>query len=95
MPQQKHAHIISSLPTTSAMLACGKALWESLLTEPKHELDTLAATWQSRPARRIEAGMQASPPGVSDDEDDPRMETGFDVTKPERAPDAGFTMEQA
>ena len=64
------------------MIAGGNALWESLLTETKHELATLAATWQSRRARRIEH--------------DPTMETGSDVTKPEPAPvHVGFTLEHA
>ena len=63
----------------------------------KHAVAALAATWQRRHARRIEAGLQASSPEVSDNnDDDPTMEMGSDNPAPESAPvHAGFTMEQA
>jgi hypothetical protein len=76
------------------MTAGGEALWESLFTEMKHAVAALAAAWQSRRARRIEAGLPASSPEASDD--DPSMEMGSDDTAPAPTPvHAGITIEQA
>ncbi|KAE8773451.1 NHL repeat-containing protein 2 [Hordeum vulgare] len=63
----------------------------------KHEVDALAATWQSCRARRFEAGLPASSLEVSDDEDDTMMGTGFDDTAPAPVPlvQSGYTMAQA
>jgi hypothetical protein len=78
------------------MIAGSEPLWENLSTEMKHEVTALVASWQSRRARRIEAGMPARSPEVSDDEDDPTVETNSEDTAPEPAPvHAGITMEQA
>ena len=78
------------------MTASGHALWYSLSPEMKHAVAALVAAWHSRCARRIEAGLPASSPEVSDDEDDPMMETDSDDTAPAPAHvHAGFTMEQA
>jgi hypothetical protein len=62
--------------------------------EQKHEVAALVAAWQSRRARRIEVGMPACPPKVSDG--DTMMEMGSnDDSAPEPAPvHAGLTMEQ-
>lgn len=60
------------------------------------QVAAIAAARQSRHARQIEAGLPASSPKFSDDEDDPTMQTGSDDTKPTPSPvHAGFTMEQA
>ncbi|KAE8783954.1 NHL repeat-containing protein 2 [Hordeum vulgare] len=64
------------------MTAGGEALWESLSTKMKHEVVALAVAWQSHRARRIEVGLPTSSPKVSDDEDDPAMETGSDDITP-------------
>ena len=79
------------------MTASGKALWDSLSPEMKHAVAALAAAWHSRRSRWIEAGLPASSPEVSDDEDDTTMETGSDdsALAPALPVHAGFTMEQA
>ena len=78
------------------MTASGKALSDSLLPDMKQAVAALAAAWQSHRARRIEPGLLASLPEVSNDEDDPTMEMGFEYTTPDPVPVcAGFTMEQA
>lgn len=93
-PQPNPLHVF--LPyTTSAMTSSRDALWESLSTEMKHEVAALAAAWQSRRARQIEASMPTNSPELSDD--DPTMETGSNNdSAPEPAPvHVGLTMEQA
>ncbi|KAE8809584.1 NHL repeat-containing protein 2 [Hordeum vulgare] len=63
------------------MTAVGEALWDNLYSEMKREVAVLAAARQSRCVTQIEAGLPASLPEVSDDnEDDTTMETGFDHT---------------
>ncbi|XBI90005.1 hypothetical protein VPH35_027730 [Triticum aestivum] len=76
------------------MNAGGESLWESLSTDMKHEVATLATAWKSCHARRIEVGLPASSPKVLDDEDDLMMETSSNDTAPALAHvHAGFTME--
>ncbi|KAE8796644.1 hypothetical protein D1007_28263 [Hordeum vulgare] len=61
----------------------------------KQEVVTLAAAWQCRRARLIEAGLPSSLPKVcDDDEDDTMMETGSDDSVPTSAPPvhSGYTM---
>ncbi|KAE8778519.1 NHL repeat-containing protein 2 [Hordeum vulgare] len=78
------------------MTACSNALWESLSIGMKHEVAAPAIAWERHRARRIENGMPANSPEVSDDEYDPTMKTGSDDTKLKPAlVHAGFTMKQA
>ncbi|KAE8814277.1 NHL repeat-containing protein 2 [Hordeum vulgare] len=62
-----------------------------------HEVAALAATWHSRRARRIEAGLPVSSPEVFDNKDDTAMEMGSDETASALAPHvhSGYTMVQA
>ena len=58
------------------MTVSGNTLWESLSMETKNEISALAATRQSRCARRIEADMPTNSPELSND--DPTMKIGSD-----------------
>jgi hypothetical protein len=76
------------------MTASAKAMWDSLSPEMKQAVAGLAAAWLSRRARRIEAGLPASSPEVSDEDS---LETGSNDTAPAPASPvhAGLTMKQA
>ncbi|KAE8794996.1 NHL repeat-containing protein 2 [Hordeum vulgare] len=62
----------------------------------KCEVSAIATEWQIRRATQIETSMPASSPEISDEEDDPMMESGSDGTVLGH-PDVhvGLTMEQA
>ncbi|KAE8791060.1 NHL repeat-containing protein 2 [Hordeum vulgare] len=78
------------------MTADREALWESLPPVVKHGVAALVAAWQSHRARRMEVGLPASSPEVSDDENGTTMETGSDDTALAPMPpvNSGYTMEQ-
>jgi hypothetical protein len=69
-------------------------MWDSFSPEMKQAVAGLATTWLRRRARRIEVGLPASSPEISDDDS---METGSDDTVPAPASHVhtGLTMEQA
>lgn len=52
-------------------------MWESMSSEQKHGVASLAVVWQTCHAWCIEHGMPASLPEVSDD--NPMMEKGCDI----------------
>ncbi|KAE8801336.1 hypothetical protein D1007_23032 [Hordeum vulgare] len=64
------------------MTIVDKPMWESLSMEMDHKVAALATTHLSRRARWIVDGLPAISSEVSNDEDDPIMNTGLVDTAP-------------